>query len=833
MKKILSLLLASTIACSAAACDFARGDDEIETTATEENADATTAPNEDLVQPESQGRYHKIETVGLGKQRYTIYTLDGGVALTEETDRPLTISMLGECVVDICIGMGTGIAIHKYYDVTNNRFSQEYSYVAAATEHLVAYIGGESLNERKLMICDIFEPSNASLYKAYSPDFSPAMHNPIIDARCSEDEAYIDVAYYTERNPIRVTESFSVRALETNQRDCLFYWSNGDGTCRVSRGGEGYDEIEKYDIPATSPFGERVTNIDTMCFYGCKTMKQVTIPGSVTSIGEGAFDGCGALESVIYRGDEKRWQMMKVEEILPSHVEIRYAPEQGIPEDQAILLARGYWADLMKDPSKKFTILATEKEVGGQSAYALALKWLVEVNGVASHYSTVEEIQINRVTGEILDPHKDPDGPSFSDYVPPVTEAGSFSSYDAIVQLYRNVVHDFARPSYGEEKESSLENRLGIVDETQKAWLRAIAYSGFTFYAGRGERGLPQYKLSCGYAVKDLNGDGIDELVLLTEEYDVVAIFSMANGKPVLLGHYIPRGSCWIGGDGLLHVIGSGGVDVSTHTVYHIANGGAALEEVIEFGLNGHEWIDGVAVVKYYRMVDGVKVAITESDYDVLIAQYGEYLGACAGKNVTRDYSGLQFVPLFTLEEIVRQTYEGVLSNGVKVYHVRYRYNTYLKDCPAPYTWTPLYQLQGQLSYAYCDLDGDGIEELIVDCGDTLILRYYEGKVYLYDFTFRNLYDLCTDGTYAWNHTGQNFEYGVMRLHFDGLACKSEEVYRIVNDGAPDAEYYIGKVQVTQAELKAYIASLSQTKVIYAPLDISDWTAAPVPPTGK
>ena len=52
MKKILSLLLASTIACSAAACDFARGEDEIDTTATEENADATTAPNEDLVQVE-------------------------------------------------------------------------------------------------------------------------------------------------------------------------------------------------------------------------------------------------------------------------------------------------------------------------------------------------------------------------------------------------------------------------------------------------------------------------------------------------------------------------------------------------------------------------------------------------------------------------------------------------------------------------------------------------------------------------------------------------------------------------------------------------------------
>jgi hypothetical protein len=188
MKKIISLLLASTIACSAAACDFARGDDEIDTTVSEEDG-STTMPEEAPweIQIVEESRYYKVESIGVAKYRYTVYDADGRVAYTEETDKPVKISMIGEHIVDICIGMGTGIAIHKYYDVTNNRFSQEYSYVAAATEHLVAYIGGESLNERKLMICDIFKPSNASLYKAYSPDFSPAMHNPIIDARFSED----------------------------------------------------------------------------------------------------------------------------------------------------------------------------------------------------------------------------------------------------------------------------------------------------------------------------------------------------------------------------------------------------------------------------------------------------------------------------------------------------------------------------------------------------------------------------------------------------------------------------------------------------------------------
>jgi hypothetical protein len=56
------------------------------------------------------------------------------------------------------------------------------------------------------------------------------------------------------------------------------------------------------------------------------------------------------------------------------------------------------------------------------------------------------------------------------------------------------------------------------------------------------------------------------------------------------------------------------------------------------------------------------------------------------------------------------------------------------------------------------DVDGDSISELVIDCGDTLILRYYEGAVYVYSFTFRNMYQLNTDGSYDWNHNGRNFE---------------------------------------------------------------------------
>ena len=92
-------------------------------------------------------------------------------------------------------------------------------------------------------------------------------------------------------------------------------------------------------------------------------------------------------------------------------------------------------------------------------------------------------------------------------------------------------------------------------------------------------------------------------------------------------------------------------------------------------------------------------------------------------------------------------------------------------------------------------------KELVIDCGDTLILRYYEGIVYLYSFTFRQLSHLYIDGSYSWNHTGENFEYGGSRIYFEGTELKTNELYRIVNDGEPNAEYYMEGKQVTKKEL--------------------------------
>ena len=137
-------------------------------------------------------------------------------------------------------------------------------------------------------------------------------------------------------------------------------------------------------------------------------------------------------------------------------------------------------------------------------------------------------------------------------------------------------------------------------------------------------------------------------------------------------------------------------------------------------------------------------------------------------------------IPLSELSdpEIAAQTYEAVLQNKTKVFDVQTQSYKFLKDCQAPYTGKYLSEINEALKYAYVDMDGDGLDELIIDCGDTLVLHYSEGSVYCYSFIFRNMYYINTDGSYSWNHTsGADLEYGSDKLiAFDREKVTTENV---------------------------------------------------------
>ena len=102
------------------------------------------------------------------------------------------------------------------------------------------------------------------------------------------------------------------------------------------------------------------------------------------------------------------------------------------------------------------------------------------------------------------------------------------------------------------------------------------------------------------------------------------------------------------------------------------------------------------------------------------------------------------------------------------------------------------------------DMDGDGREEIVLDCfpGTTHILHYEDGEVYGYWFGTRGMSIINKDGVYiSSDGAARNWYYRLMGLNKDGYVM--EEV------AVEEEDYYeVGGKEVTEEEFWAYVESL-------------------------
>lgn len=209
MKKLICLF-ACVLLCFTSACSQSSevGDKETESSPSSETGDKETEKMEIL----ASGKYYCVYKEILTTVRYEIYNAKGDTVLRETTDRPLRIEMRGDHIVDIAIGMGTGLAVHKYYDANNDVFSEEYSYVACSSEDLVAYIGvpeGASSQDSKLVVQNIFDKS--LFYKEFELEFGfRVIDFPIRDAEFSKDGTSLRVTYLPGEGETPVTADLSL-----------------------------------------------------------------------------------------------------------------------------------------------------------------------------------------------------------------------------------------------------------------------------------------------------------------------------------------------------------------------------------------------------------------------------------------------------------------------------------------------------------------------------------------------------------------------------------------------------------------------------------------------
>lgn len=145
------------------------------------------------------GDYYCIYKEGTTDITYDILNLDGETVFSETTDRPLEINMICDTVVDIAKGMGTGITVHRYYDAERNLFSDEFSYVLADSDGLIAFIdvpNEQPFENRKVVVRDIFDKD--LFYKEYQVNFSN-VDTPVIQAEFSRDGDSLQLIYFFRR----------------------------------------------------------------------------------------------------------------------------------------------------------------------------------------------------------------------------------------------------------------------------------------------------------------------------------------------------------------------------------------------------------------------------------------------------------------------------------------------------------------------------------------------------------------------------------------------------------------------------------------------------------
>ena len=124
-----------------------------------------------------------------------------------------------------------------------------------------------------------------------------------------------------------------------------------------------------------------------------------------------------------------------------------------------------------------------------------------------------------------------------------------------------------------------------------------------------------------------------------------------------------------------------------------------------------------------------------------------------------------------------------------------------LEHYKSPYLQKYLNQCD-TVQYTVLDMDGDGEEEVLIRgwTDDILVLHEEDGVVYGFDFTFREMYNVKTEGSYCWN-ANQGKSYGCSKLLFRKGTCFKIELSRVEHtDNGTDCYFVNG----TEVDREAY-----------------------------
>ena len=218
-----------------------------------------------------------------------------------------------------------------------------------------------------------------------------------------------------------------------------------------------------------------------------------------------------------------------------------------------------------------------------------------------------------------------------------------FSSYDAVLESYERIIGillDYDPKKWFEGEYDSLFK----FDRDEDYYifhdlLLTIARNKPDSYKEGSEN-------SFGYAQKDLDGNGVEELILMSDSYSLIAIFTEKDGKTVLVSAFTGDYETWLDENGAIHdryaTEGISEYDVQ-YSIREL-DGDRLCDELV-FGVE----FDPMRVENLiYKLDNGKKNEITTENYFDLIDQYETREDLLEVElEYSKRVSGLEFIPLF------------------------------------------------------------------------------------------------------------------------------------------------------------------------------------------
>ncbi len=161
--------------------------------------------------------------------------------------------------------------------------------------------------------------------------------------------------------------------------------------------------------------------------------------------------------------------------------------------------------------------------------------------------------------------------------------------------------------------------------------------------------------LDMGYAKKDINNDGTEELIFAESTLDIVAIFTVKNGEAVtLITQEDPNSLIWLDANGLIRMeqlVMEGQYLVGRkYLVYEISEG--ALKPQVAIGC------DAMKQGEWHKLENQQQVSVSKEDWNELYAKYNICPFGWDEREYTKNHADLTILPLLETAVPKIQTYK-------------------------------------------------------------------------------------------------------------------------------------------------------------------------------